>query len=124
MTIGPIQWTEDGVVLLDQRALPGEERYLTFRDYRKIVEAIGNLIVRGAPAIGVTAAMGLALALKEAPRDREAKTTFFRKVCREFAASRPTAVNLFWAIERMTRRFEEEMKRTPTASRRPCSRKP
>jgi len=112
--IRPIQWTEDGVVLLDQRALPGEERYLTFRDYREIIGAIGDLTVRGAPAIGVTAAMGIARAVKEAPfRDREGMTDFFHRVCREFAASRPTAVNLFWAINRMTGRFEEEMERNP-----------
>ena len=112
--IRPITWNGEGIVLLDQRALPGEERYLTLGDWREVVEAIRNLTVRGAPAIGVTAALGIAQAMRTSPsRDRDGMTAFFSEVCRAFAASRPTAVNLFWAIDRMERRFEKERDRDP-----------
>jgi methylthioribose-1-phosphate isomerase len=93
-------------VLIDQRALPVEEIYLTCTDYRQVVEAIKNLTVRGAPAIGVAAAMGIALGaltLTTSPT-REIRRKF-DEICSHFAAARPTARNLFWAIERMRDRF-------------------
>ncbi|MFB3779513.1 MAG: S-methyl-5-thioribose-1-phosphate isomerase [Bryobacteraceae bacterium] len=89
-----IVWTDAGVVMIDQTRLPKEEVYVTCRDYREVAEAIRSMVIRGAPAIGVAAAMGVALGVLrgDAP---------FDQVCETLAATRPTAVNLFWAIERM-----------------------
>ncbi|HWR52609.1 MAG TPA: S-methyl-5-thioribose-1-phosphate isomerase [Bryobacteraceae bacterium] len=92
-----IQWTSDGVVMIDQTRLPREEVYVTCRDYREVAEAIRSMVIRGAPAIGVAAAMGVALGVLKA-RDIDAE---FDEICSTLAATRPTAVNLFWAIERM-----------------------
>jgi len=103
-----IGWSGDAVVLLDQRLLPGREDYLRLRTPEEVGEAIRSMAVRGAPAIGVTAAMGLALGAWQAsslPRDQFLGR--FEELCRMFAATRPTAVNLFWAIERMRRRVEQ-----------------
>jgi methylthioribose-1-phosphate isomerase len=105
--IRTIFWKDRSVVMIDQRALPGAERYLTCTDYREVVAAINDLTIRGAPAIGVAAAMGIALGALQINGDTE--ETFriaFEEICRQFAATRPTARNLFWAIERMKRRFE------------------
>src|SRR5512143_2008752 len=88
-----IQWTDDGVVMIDQTRLPREEVYVTCRDYREVARAIKDMIIRGAPAIGVAAAMGVALGV-QAGED-------FDTVCDTLARTRPTAVNLFWAIDRM-----------------------
>jgi methylthioribose-1-phosphate isomerase len=105
-----ISWKDNAVVLLDQRALPLEERHLTCTDYRQVVAAIKNLTVRGAPAIGVAAAMGIALGTLSISGDSRRKTQQeFDEICSQFAASRPTARNLFWAIERMRGRFAESM---------------
>jgi methylthioribose-1-phosphate isomerase len=94
-----IQWTTDGVVMIDQTRLPREEVYVTCRDYREVAEAIRTMVIRGAPAIGVAAAMGVALgALRSTNLDAE-----FETICDTLARTRPTAVNLFWAIERMKR---------------------
>jgi methylthioribose-1-phosphate isomerase len=90
-----IQWTEAGVVLIDQRRLPREEVFVTCRGYLEVAEAIRNMTIRGAPAIGVAAAMGIALGVAEGAD--------FEEVCGTLAATRPTAVNLFWAIDRMRR---------------------
>jgi len=102
--IRTIEWTDAGVVMLDQKRLPAEEIYHTYDDYEGVAEAIRSMIIRGAPAIGVAAAMGLALGVKNAADkspsieelDRE-----FETMCSVMAATRPTAVNLFWAIDRM-----------------------
>lgn len=99
MAIRTVEWRGGAVVLLDQRLLPTREVYRVYRDYREVVQAIRDMVVRGAPAIGVTAAMGIALAAQQM-RDSELNKSFER-VCRTFASARPTAVNLFWAIERM-----------------------
>ena len=102
--IETMEWTEDGVALLDQRLLPTEEKILLCRDPKQVQDAIRNLVVRGAPAIGVTAAMGIALgATQLASGDEAVFDAAFAKMCDDFAATRPTAVNLFWAIERMQR---------------------
>ena len=97
-----ICWDDNKVRLMDQRLLPQEEIYLETTDYRDVIEAIRTLAIRGAPAIGVAAAMGAALgalALKtEEPREFQIQFTY---ICREIAAARPTAVNLFWALDRM-----------------------
>ena len=98
-----IQWTDAGVVMIDQTRLPFEERYVTCRDYGEVADAIRTMVIRGAPAIGVAAAMGVALGVLRADGgnlDRE-----FDTVCSTLAATRPTAVNLFWAIERMKKLY-------------------
>lgn len=103
-----ICWDDNKVRLLDQRLLPQEETYIETADYRIIIEAIRTLAIRGAPAIGVAAAMAAALgalALKtEDPAEFQAR---FASVCKEIAAARPTAVNLFWALDRMQRLAQE-----------------
>lgn len=105
-------WENDAVVMIDQRALPGAERYVTCTDYREVISGIKDLTVRGAPAIGVASAMGIALgALRIEAESREAFRSAFHGICDQFAASRPTARNLFWAIERMKRRFEAACRR-------------
>ncbi len=88
-----IQWTNDGVVMIDQTRLPVEEVYVTCRTYQEMARAIRSMVIRGAPAIGVAAAMGIALGVLQGAD--------FETVCATLAATRPTAVNLFWAIERM-----------------------
>jgi methylthioribose-1-phosphate isomerase len=102
-----IEWTDDGVRMIDQTRLPREEVYLTCRDYREVAEAIRSMVIRGAPAIGVAAAMGVALGVKNS----KAKTivelrTEFNGIAETISRTRPTAVNLFWAVERMRRVFE------------------
>jgi methylthioribose-1-phosphate isomerase len=97
-----ICWDIDKVKLLDQRRLPREEIYLEITDYHEVIEAIRTLAIRGAPAIGVAAAMGAALgALELDTDDRRDFQTRFREICQEIATARPTAVNLFWALKRM-----------------------
>jgi methylthioribose-1-phosphate isomerase len=97
-----VSWQDDGVVLIDQTKLPNKLVYVKCKDYKQVAEAIKNLVVRGAPAIGVTAAFGLALAAKASKAKElselmtELDTSF--KVLR---ATRPTAINLFWALERV-----------------------
>ncbi|MCC7500125.1 MAG: S-methyl-5-thioribose-1-phosphate isomerase [Bryobacterales bacterium] len=105
-----IQWTPDGVVMIDQTRLPREEVYVTCTDYEQVAHAIKAMIIRGAPAIGVAAAMGVALGVEKAGPD--GLDASFDQICKTLAATRPTAVNLFWAIDRM-RRVYEEMKGSP-----------
>ncbi|HEY3413496.1 MAG TPA: S-methyl-5-thioribose-1-phosphate isomerase [Armatimonadota bacterium] len=94
-----VYWRDNQVWMLDQNALPLEERYLAFADWRDVTDAIRIMTVRGAPAIGVAAAFGIALAARGIEDDHfEAD---FEEVCAAFAATRPTAVNLFWAVDRM-----------------------
>jgi methylthioribose-1-phosphate isomerase len=88
-----IQWTDNAVVMIDQTRLPREEVYVTCRTYTEVAAAIRSMIIRGAPAIGVAAAMGVALGVTEGAD--------FSTVCETLAKTRPTAVNLFWAIDRM-----------------------
>ena len=96
-----ICWDVDKVKLLDQRRLPAEELYIETRDYHDVIEAIRTLAIRGAPAIGVAAAMGAALgALALETQDPDEFQARFQIICREIAAARPTAVNLFWALDR------------------------
>ncbi|MDX6612730.1 MAG: methylthioribose-phosphate isomerase [Blastocatellia bacterium] len=88
--------------MLDQRLLPTEEKYLTLRSYEEVAEAIKSMVVRGAPAIGVSAAMGLALGAKQSVGTSAADLEDdFKYICKMMGETRPTAVNLFWAIERM-----------------------
>jgi methylthioribose-1-phosphate isomerase len=102
--IRTIEWNGDAVVMLDQRRLPAEEVYVACRDYREVAEAIRTMVIRGAPAIGVAAAMGVALGVRQADPSRLDEE--FEEICRTLAATRPTAVNLFWAIERMRRVYQ------------------
>ncbi|HUA98300.1 MAG TPA: S-methyl-5-thioribose-1-phosphate isomerase [Terracidiphilus sp.] len=104
--IPTLQWTEQGVRLLDQTRLPLEETYVLATSYQKVADAITAMIVRGAPAIGVTAAMGIALGVAQSPAsDLDALRADFDQMASTLAATRPTAVNLFWAISRMRDRF-------------------
>lgn len=98
-----VKWTPGGVVLIDQRKLPRAVEFVTCRSYRDVAEAIRSMVVRGAPAIGVTAAMGVALGVLETPPGR--LDAEFPRICETLAATRPTAVNLFWAIDRMKRLY-------------------
>jgi methylthioribose-1-phosphate isomerase len=95
----PVDWRNGTVVLLDQRLLPAQEVYRVYRDHQDVARAIKDMVVRGAPAIGVTAAMGIALGV--ANTEGRDLGRFFERLCRSFARTRPTAINLFWAIERM-----------------------
>ncbi|HYE75995.1 MAG TPA: S-methyl-5-thioribose-1-phosphate isomerase, partial [Blastocatellia bacterium] len=100
--IKTLAWTDEGVVMIDQRLLPTEELYPVFRTYHEVAEAIKEMVVRGAPAIGVSAAMGVALGVRDAKvNSPEELDSEFDQICDVLAATRPTAVNLFWAIERM-----------------------
>jgi methylthioribose-1-phosphate isomerase len=103
-----IEWTDDTVVMIDQRKLPASEVYVTCKTAQDVAKAIKTMVIRGAPAIGVAAAMGIALgAGRSSATGTKQLTTEFQKTCDMMAATRPTAVNLFWAIERMKRTFAE-----------------
>jgi len=103
-----LEWTEDGVRFIDQRKLPTEETYVVATTYEEVAEAIRNMTVRGAPAIGVAAAMGIALGVRDADGDHLSELRReFQQICETMGETRPTAVNLFWAIRRMERKFEE-----------------
>src|SRR5947199_3364135 len=98
-----IQWTPEGVVMIDQTRLPLQENYVTCRTYEEVAAAIRDMIIRGAPAIGVAAAMGVALGVLHA--DPDGLDAQFATICDTLARTRPTAVNLFWAIDRMKRLY-------------------
>jgi methylthioribose-1-phosphate isomerase len=107
-----LEWTATGVVMIDQRKLPTEEVYPVFGTYLEVAQAIKDMVVRGAPAIGVAAAMGIALGARQIKTAEAASLEEqFLSICEAFAATRPTAVNLFWAIERMKAVFYENLKR-------------
>ena len=107
-TVEPIQWTAGGVVILDQLKLPGEVVYHTYTDYRDVARAIKTMIIRGAPAIGVAAAMGVALGVQRSRAKTLAELqSEFPVICETLATTRPTAVDLFWAIARFKKKFEE-----------------
>ena len=104
----PISWSDAGVVMLDQRRLPAEEVNYTYTDYRQVADAIRDMVIRGAPAIGVAAAMGAALGILHSKAATvETLRTEFAEISDTLAKTRPTAVDLFWALARMKRRFEE-----------------
>ena len=104
----PVKWSDEGVLMLDQRLLPTEEKWLTLKSYAEVADGIREMVVRGAPAIGVSAAYGVALGVKNfvgtniADLDEE-----FDYIADVMGKTRPTAVNLFWAIERMRRTFDQ-----------------
>src|SRR6185436_15724621 len=122
--IKTVEWTKDGVRMLDQRLLPSEEVYLMLRSYDEVAEAIKKMVIRGAPAIGVSAAMGIALGANQSVGTSVADLEEdFDYICDVIGKTRPTAVNLFWAIERMRATFKrakslgdaEEIKKVLTA---------
>jgi methylthioribose-1-phosphate isomerase len=102
----PIEWTDRGVVMLDQRLLPNEEVHYTYTTYQEVAAAIKDMVIRGAPAIGVAAAMGVAIGVlhSKAKTVAELKPEF-DEICAVLAKTRPTAVDLFWAIDRMKTKF-------------------
>lgn len=110
-----IEWSDKGVILLDQRKLPLKEKYLTLTKPEDVADAIKNMAIRGAPAIGVAAAMGIALGAKNMSHlphqdfDKSMETLFPL-----FASTRPTAVNLFWAIERMKKIYHDNKSSPPS----------
>ena len=106
--IKTLEWTDEGVRFIDQTKLPTEEVYVTCRTYEEVAEAIRTMIVRGAPAIGVAAGMGVALGVRESmARDNAELTQELAHICDVIATTRPTAVNLFWGIRRMRDKFDE-----------------
>ncbi len=105
--IKTVEWTSQGVRFIDQTRLPTEEVYVTCATYQEVAAAIRDMVVRGAPAIGVAAAMGIALGVKQSrAQDVASLRTEFGQICRTMGETRPTAVNLFWAIRRMQQKFE------------------
>src|ERR1700733_12270974 len=105
--IHTLEWTDRGVRFLDQTKLPTEETYVVCSTYQQVADAIRNMIVRGAPAIGVAAAMGIALGVKNSKADNGADLKKdFDAICEAIRDTRPTAVNLFWAIRRMSEKFD------------------
>jgi len=108
LNIIPVKWTDEGVAMLDQRLLPTEETWLMLRTYNEVAAGIKDMVVRGAPAIGVSAAYGIALGAKQfvgtTVEDLEDDLEY---ICDVLGATRPTAVNLFWAIDRMKRTFQK-----------------
>ena len=109
MAVKTIVWKDDRVIVLDQRLLPQEEVYRVCRDYKEVAKAIRDMTIRGAPAIGVAAAMGVALGAIRAPVksfDRE-----FERILSALGKTRPTAVNLFWALQKMRSVYSAERSR-------------
>jgi methylthioribose-1-phosphate isomerase len=105
--IQTLEWTENGVRFIDQTKLPTDETYVTCASYQEVADAIRNMIVRGAPAIGVAAALGIALGINNSRAESadELKREL-EQICDVIGKTRPTAVNLFWAIRRMKHKFE------------------
>ncbi|MGE5217674.1 MAG: S-methyl-5-thioribose-1-phosphate isomerase [Chloroflexota bacterium] len=116
MAVRTIEWKNDRVVMLDQRLLPHREVYRVCRDYEQVADAIRSMVIRGAPAIGVAAAMGVALGALKAPSktfDRD-----FERILDVLGKTRPTAVNLFWALQRMRRVYSARRSQGVDAVRR------
>ena len=108
--IKTLEWTGEGVRFLDQTRLPAEEHYVTCTTYQQVADAIRDMIVRGAPAIGVAAAMGIALGVQHSRAASLAELRpEFDRICEVLGETRPTAVNLFWAIRRMRDKFERSL---------------
>jgi methylthioribose-1-phosphate isomerase len=103
-----IDWQGDAIIMVDQRKLPGQELYVRCRTAQEVARAIRTMVIRGAPAIGVSAAMGIALGMRRSTaKGTKQFAVEFQKICEMMANTRPTAVNLFWAIDRMKRVFAE-----------------
>ena len=107
-----IEWKDDAVVMIDQRKLPTAEIYVTCKTAKDVAKAIKTMVIRGAPAIGVAAAMGIALGMRRsAATGTKQFVTEFQRICDLMAGTRPTAVNLFWAIDRMKKTFADSAQR-------------
>jgi methylthioribose-1-phosphate isomerase len=105
--IQTLEWTDSGVRFIDQTKLPTEETYVSCKTYNQVADVIRNMVVRGAPAIGVAAAMGIALGVKNSKAENGGDLKHeFDQICDVLGKTRPTAVNLFWAIKRMREKFE------------------
>ncbi len=108
LNIIPVEWTDEGVRMLDQRLLPTEEKWLMLRTYNDVAAGIKDMVVRGAPAIGVSAAYGIALGAKQfVGTNIDDLADELDYICEVLGATRPTAVNLFWAIDRMKLTFQK-----------------
>ncbi|HMK65030.1 MAG TPA: S-methyl-5-thioribose-1-phosphate isomerase [Thermodesulfobacteriota bacterium] len=111
--IKTIEWKNNQVIMIDQRKLPGTETYVVCSDYHQVIQAIKKMVIRGAPAIGVAAAMGLALgALEIHTNDPETFNALLKKIGHQISLARPTAVNLSWAIGQMMNAVESENRRS------------
>ncbi len=120
LMIKTLEWTDEGVRFIDQTKLPTEETYVTCKTYEEVADAIRTMIVRGAPAIGVAAAMGVAIGVqKSQARDIASLKQEFAQICDVLAGTRPTAVNLFWAH---SPHAAEVRRGQRSADRRPSSR--
>jgi methylthioribose-1-phosphate isomerase len=107
--IQTLEWTDQGVRFIDQTKLPTEETYVNCTTHEQVADVIRTMVVRGAPAIGVSAAMGIALGVRNSPATTVADLKLdLDKICDVIGKTRPTAVNLFWAIRRMQEKFEAE----------------
>jgi methylthioribose-1-phosphate isomerase len=105
--IQTLEWTDSGVRFIDQTKLPTEETYVLCKKYEQVADVIRNMVVRGAPAIGVAAAMGIALGVKNSKAETVGELRQeFEQICKLIGETRPTAVNLFWAIRRMRDKFD------------------
>ena len=108
--IPTLAWTPEGVRFIDQTKLPLEESYVLATTYEQVADVIVTMVVRGAPAIGVSAACGIALGAQQTKAKSPAEfAPEFERICARLAATRPTAVNLFWAIDRMKRLFAQSL---------------
>lgn len=117
MMFKTIEWTSEGVRMIDQTLLPSEEVYRTYRTYPEVAEAIRSMVIRGAPAIGVAAAMGVALGVKNSRAKGLAELrSDFETIADTISKTRPTAVNLFWAVKRMRAKFEGALAGTGSES--------
>jgi methylthioribose-1-phosphate isomerase len=114
---GPLYWDDGRVVMLDQRLLPGREVWNVYHDHQQVAEAIRQMVIRGAPAIGCAAAMGLAAGARGLPDEPGAFREGFFAACEHLAAARPTAVNLTWALERQRKAFDRAILRGAAAVR-------
>src|SRR5712672_670369 len=105
--IQTLEWTDSGVRFIDQTKLPTEEVYVNCTTHQQVADVIRNMVVRGAPAIGVAAGMGIALGVQNSKAENEAGLKKdLDEICESIRQTRPTAVNLFWAIRRMQVKFE------------------
>jgi len=113
-----IEWKDGAVVMLDQRLLPGEKKFISHRNHLEVARSIRDMVIRGAPAIGIAAAYGIALGVAELRKSPELNTpgfleARFKAIVKAITATRPTAVNLFWAAARMEKIFQENMNDYP-----------
>jgi methylthioribose-1-phosphate isomerase len=107
-----VEWKNQKVYMIDQRLLPMEEKFIELSNYKEVAKSIKDMVIRGAPAIGVAAAMGIALGVREM-QGEQADEAAFKQIIETISSTRPTAVNLFWAVERMTNLFHQYSRDLP-----------